>query len=468
MDRKSFSINLGEKQRIILVHSLFSGWMLSLLFEGRMFYVLTDLYELPWLTVAFGSILATFFGLLLGGYFIKTIKMARSLYLISYPWFICFNLILLVQPSFLWPFLYYFSSLLAGACTASWGHFLKESVKPGERFKPIADLLIFSNIVMTCLNTITVYFSLQLGIVFSTLLLVSAFLLALRLPNKNKKVKSVSTESLSKEVDFRRLLMFLCFFIFLVTINSGLMYEVVIPAYAHLEKLVVWQWALPYIFILLIIRNLSLKANHSYLLYLAIAMIGLSFISFMVFPKTRFGFFLVNTLMLAACGIYDLFWWSILGDTLEFKENPAWILGLGLAANVLGIFFGASGGYLFSIQEKQTVDLLYFIALAIVFFTLALLPLLHKYSLAYLQKYVYLTSSPNGIKRGEVLTDSTLLTELTERELEVVSLLLQGRTYKMIATELFISENTVKYHIKNIYSKMNVQSRTQLIEKLQK
>jgi len=34
------------------------------------------------------------------------------------------------------------------------------------------------------------------------------------------------------------------------------------------------------------------------------------------------------------------------------------------------------------------------------------------------------------------------------------SLLLQRKTYKMIAGELFISENTVKYYVKNIYSKL--------------
>ena len=55
---------------------------------------------------------------------------------------------------------------------------------------------------------------------------------------------------------------------------------------------------------------------------------------------------------------------------------------------------------------------------------------------------------------------------LSERESQVASLLLQRKTYKMIAEELFISENTVKYYVKNIYSKYHVQSRAELIESI--
>lgn len=52
---------------------------------------------------------------------------------------------------------------------------------------------------------------------------------------------------------------------------------------------------------------------------------------------------------------------------------------------------------------------------------------------------------------------------LTGRENEIVDLLLKGRTYKMIAEELYLSENTVKTHIKNIYSKLGIKSKTELI-----
>lgn len=53
---------------------------------------------------------------------------------------------------------------------------------------------------------------------------------------------------------------------------------------------------------------------------------------------------------------------------------------------------------------------------------------------------------------------------LSERERQVASLLLQRKTYKMIGGELFISENTVKYYVKNIYSKLGIRNREELID----
>lgn len=51
--------------------------------------------------------------------------------------------------------------------------------------------------------------------------------------------------------------------------------------------------------------------------------------------------------------------------------------------------------------------------------------------------------------------------DLTERELEILEILSQGKSNKEIADSLGISENTVEQHLKNIYEKLNVQNRTE-------
>ncbi|NMB69540.1 MAG: DUF805 domain-containing protein [Chloroflexi bacterium] len=58
------------------------------------------------------------------------------------------------------------------------------------------------------------------------------------------------------------------------------------------------------------------------------------------------------------------------------------------------------------------------------------------------------------------------LTGLSKREREVVELLLEGKSNKQIALSLHITGHTVEFHLKNIYSKCQVSSRTELILKL--
>lgn len=55
---------------------------------------------------------------------------------------------------------------------------------------------------------------------------------------------------------------------------------------------------------------------------------------------------------------------------------------------------------------------------------------------------------------------------LSNREWDVLKLLLQGKSNKMIASSLGISDRTVEFHLKNIYAKFQVSSRIELILKL--
>jgi len=50
--------------------------------------------------------------------------------------------------------------------------------------------------------------------------------------------------------------------------------------------------------------------------------------------------------------------------------------------------------------------------------------------------------------------------ELTERETDVLRCLARGRNNREIATSLFISEDTVKTHLKNVFAKLGVEDRT--------
>ncbi len=62
--------------------------------------------------------------------------------------------------------------------------------------------------------------------------------------------------------------------------------------------------------------------------------------------------------------------------------------------------------------------------------------------------------------------NSSLVTPLSDREFEVISLLYAGKTNQQIADGLFIAMNTLKKHINNAYFKLDASSRTTAIVKL--
>lgn len=58
------------------------------------------------------------------------------------------------------------------------------------------------------------------------------------------------------------------------------------------------------------------------------------------------------------------------------------------------------------------------------------------------------------------------MTELSEREREVAQLAAEGLRNKEIAQKLFISEETVKSHIRSIFNKTNIDRRSKLVDLL--
>lgn len=75
------------------------------------------------------------------------------------------------------------------------------------------------------------------------------------------------------------------------------------------------------------------------------------------------------------------------------------------------------------------------------------------------------TSNPAG--NGELLSEVQTKTEyssLTRREMEILSLVVNGQSNEDIAEKLFISGHTVKKHLISIYKKLSVKNRMQLLK----
>jgi DNA-binding NarL/FixJ family response regulator len=69
----------------------------------------------------------------------------------------------------------------------------------------------------------------------------------------------------------------------------------------------------------------------------------------------------------------------------------------------------------------------------------------------------------NTFESGKSSGSSRLMPPLTERELEVIRALAQGKSDRQIANSLGISEKTVRNHTSNIYRKLHIFDRTQAV-----
>ena len=461
--RDELLLKIGERRLSIVIFSLFFSWVLAFPFEGQILYSLAEQYQIESHTMVFSAIAATFLGLFLGGFLAGNILKAKRVFLSSILACMVVTAVFFFPPSILWNIALFIGSFVGGMCVALWGFYYKNGTPPNERLKTAASGLIYSNILMIVLNMSAIHINPTTGLTLSMLVLAVTFCLSMLLPELETKW-DIGTRKSEASLGIEKPLLILCVFIIVITINSGLMYQVINPAYEQYEWLVSWYWAIPYIVALYIMKKLPRKANRTYILYVGIAMIGFAFLLFMNVEHSVGSYFVVDTLMLGACGVYDLFWWSILGEMLDWGKNPAKILGIGLSANVLGVLLGGLIGNGITTSDIPNINAS-MIALAVVFLTLMLLPILHKHLTAVLKDHAYLTalSELTPVEHRHAIDNASFNIKLTEREQEITGLILEGKTNRMIAAELSLSENTVKTHVKNIYSKLGIQSRMELV-----
>lgn len=71
-------------------------------------------------------------------------------------------------------------------------------------------------------------------------------------------------------------------------------------------------------------------------------------------------------------------------------------------------------------------------------------------------------NSNSGVRSAQHIGNG----DLTDRETEVLHLISEGMSNADIAERIFVSTNTIKYHIKNIYIKLDVKNRVEALNKI--
>lgn len=68
-----------------------------------------------------------------------------------------------------------------------------------------------------------------------------------------------------------------------------------------------------------------------------------------------------------------------------------------------------------------------------------------------------------SFQNSKTSTENKKITELSERELQILDLMAQGKSYNTIAQEICLSIDGVYYHIRHIYEKLHVHSRAEAV-----
>lgn len=452
----------------IAAFSFLFAYLLSFLFEGRVLYGIIDTFGAQTNQYILFAIISHFLGLFTCGYFVQSQRMARYIMIGAMAVCLLLTLPFFFTPSVFWLVGLVLAGCISGCAVAAWGYYLKIFTPKNERLKSCADVLIFSNIIMITINVVVGSGFPFAGLVLSMLCLIIALVLIWLLPIDIAQVTPPGdgNKLLGK---LTRPMSVLFLFVAVITVNSGLMYQVINPAFQHLTGLVSWYWAVPYIIALAFMRNFPLKAKRHLFLYIGMGMIMVAFIAFMLLGRSAMDYIIVDTLMLGACGIFDLFWWSIIGEMLDYTERPAKVFGIGLSANVFGVLCGGILGMLMTSKNLPEAEITV-LALTVVCVTLVILPLLNRRLILLLKSHAYLTAYDrmDERQRETIIRQTKMLDPLTEREQEVLQYILAGKSNKEIAAALFVTESTVKTHVHNIYSKYDISSRAELISTLLK
>ena len=166
-----------------------------------------------------------------------------------------------------------------------------------------------------------------------------------------------------------------------------------------------------------------------------------------------------------AYGFFECMTWAIIFETMRLqKSEAATVAGAARLLSALGLFLGTllvvCARDLFDASTLQMQSIL---SSAVCMLVIAVMMVLSNNKDTNVWAMMK-AASENAITRsGSSLGSSQ---GLTEREIQILALLAEGRTSPYISKELFIGVNTVNTHKRRIYQKLGVHNKQELIDKV--
>jgi len=443
--------------QIIICFSILFGYVMALPYEGPVLYALAGDYNVNSTAINLISVFFHGFGILLGGFFVKNLEFAKKFMIPTLSLAFACSVLLIVTPPSFWYVLLIVIAFTTGTAIVSFSHYIRHFFDEKKRMRMVADVLILGNVFLTMAHISTALLTPHLSFLCIE---VAFFMMLVILGKINVKNAQEKTPVTAYPLSSYR---FIFAFIIVITLNSGIMFSVIYPYFSVFETLESFYTNIPYILAIFILSR-YFKSHKFYFLYVGLASWAIALIAYATLGQTMIGFFTVFTAMLFAAGIFDLFWWSLMASHFDYLENPAQLFGLGLALNVWGVFIGNLLSEKMMLSHFTETGISY-VGLGIVMLSMLMIyPLNNKLTQIYENNsfLVYLLEMKSDEKISLVAKAQEIL---SNRELEVFQLLIEGKRDREICDLLYLSPHTVKSHNRNIYKKLEVQNRIELKEK---
>ncbi len=437
---------------------------------------------------------------------LKSASLWRKLIYSSLIIIIPLNLSLILALPFLWLPLIALIGFFSSFYVMGWS-VVFSSLSTLQKIRLYALALMMANLAAFLIS----YISSWLAHEAVVLLLVTPLLVSLLLTHKSSaNIDLVPLSQKKKSADLPSFfLVTLLSIVFILHFSFGFMFALLDGSFPAMQENLLasrYFYHIPYLLTCLVAFIFASSISLRYLPQLGISLFGLGFIVVLIFNNNAPGFYLAHTVVETAVVLISVFMWVVQGELARVCVAPYRFFGFGLFTTLLAVFCGrVFGSIIFNLDEYYLLSAILYAVAAILAIMVAVPWLFDKVSTLISSGTVrekqniahqfnnedLLTSSliiapslkknatrdnPLGIRTLDVLLSPSEKTvrlieafnaaALTEREKEIVTLMLQGKTNRAIAEELFIAENTIKTHSRNIYEKFNVSNKNKLLVKL--
>ena len=465
----------------IIAMGLFIVWMNFLPFYGPGFYALEGIsLSAPYLFVALHII-----GLLYGSwlYYYNPEHILIVTTSKSAPSFIAIMTILvyfhtIIGSAYNFILLFSIMGLLSGFLVSRWMVWFTSDVTASKRGSIFGKTVGLTYIILSVIIAFSSYSGNYLyGFIISALaVLIGGFLLT-RLPVPKSQKKMPSIFEIIPPLD-------LLLFAAVSYTFISLLYDMIFYVNVHKPLIGLWVIIL-YLLICLILGRLSDSKGRFFFPILALFLAGLGFLAYLFAPLHNLVNFLVDPLISSALLCIHLYYWLSLVDRQSINRAQFYLpVGVSFELLIFSIFYSIFPLININLENTEMVAGVSGLVLVLIGFIITI------YSLykSYFKKNAGLIKEEAGCGKGYSSNTGSSIAKinalirfnedsekeigevlsyhykLTPREIEVAKLLFTGHSNEEIKGNLSISMNTVKFHIRNIYSKIGVSKRNEAAE----